>query len=355
VVREDPDRQGLLYAGTEFGMFISFDNGAHWQDFDLNLPNVPITDIKLHHKDLVVSTQGRSMWILDDVTPLHQIAAQTASSAAALFKPRDAVRARIGGGRGGFGGGAAAQSGQAQFPQNGAPVNYYLGHAPSGTVAIEIQDATGKVVRSYSSEATATVASADEPAAASNDDEGPAFRRAAPPVRLTTNVGMNRLIWDFNNAGGAMVPPGTYRVKMTMRGWSDTQPITLTLDPRLAADRVTAADLREQYDHNNRTRELVVEVGRVANRVRQARTRLRSAGNADSLAKVEAIATTLFGADEGVRYGRPGLQTQITYLAGMTGRVDQRIGRDAIDRYQVLRKELSTVEARVNGLLGPDR
>jgi photosystem II stability/assembly factor-like uncharacterized protein len=355
VVREDPDRQGLLYAGTEFGMFISFDNGAHWQDFDLNLPNVPITDIKLHHKDLVVSTQGRSMWILDDVTPLHQIAAQTASSAAVLFKPRDAVRARIGGGRGGFGGGGAAQPGQAQFPQNGAPVNYFLGRAPSGTVAIEIQDATGKVVRSYSSEATPTVASADEPAAASNDDEGPAVRRAAPPVRLTTNVGMNRLIWDFNNAGGAMVPPGAYRVKMTMGSWSDTQPITLTLDPRLAADGVTAADLREQYDHNNRMRDLVTEVGRVANRVRQARTRLRSAGNADSLSKVEAIATTLFGADEGVRYGRPGLQTQITYLAGMTSRVDQRIGRDAIDRYQVLRKELSAVEGRVNALLGPDR
>jgi hypothetical protein len=105
-VREDPDRQGLLYAGTEFGMFISFDNGSHWQDFDLNLPNVPITDIKLHHKDLVVSTQGRSIWILDDITPLHQIAAQTSSAAAVLFKPRDAIRARLGGGRGG-GGGAA--------------------------------------------------------------------------------------------------------------------------------------------------------------------------------------------------------------------------------------------------------
>src|SRR5580765_76870 len=84
VVREDPDREGLLYAGTEFGMFISFDNGAHWQPFQLNLPNVPITDIKMHHKDLVVSTQGRAIWILDDVTPLHQIAAQTASSAAVL-------------------------------------------------------------------------------------------------------------------------------------------------------------------------------------------------------------------------------------------------------------------------------
>ena len=351
VVREDPDRQGLLYAGTEFGMFISFDNGSHWQDFDLNLPNVPITDIKVHHKDLVVSTQGRSIWILDDITPLHQIAAQTSSAAAVLFKPRDAIRARLGGGRGG-GGGGAALSGQAQFPPNGAAINYFLGRAPSGPISIEIQDGAGKVVRSYSSVATAAASNADEPAAASNDDEGPAFRRAAPPVVLTATTGMNRLVWDFNNAGGAMLPPGAYKVKMAAGGWSDTQPITITLDPRLAANGVTAADLREQYDHNNRMRDMVAEVGQLANRVRQARTRLRAGGNADSLAKIEALAATLFGPDEGVRYGRPGLQTQITYLAGMTGRVDQRIGRDAVERYGVLRKELTVVEGRAAALLG---
>jgi len=269
------------------------------------------------------------------------------------FKPRDAIRARIGGGRGGFGGGGgAALSGQAQFPPNGAPVNYFLGRAPSGPISIDIQDAAGKVIRHYSSEATAAATNADEPAAASNDDEGPAVRRAAPPVRLTANAGMNRLTWDFNNATGAMVPPGAYRVKMTMGSWTDTQPITLTLDPRLAANGVTAADLREQFEHNNRMRDLVAEVGQIANRVRQARTRLRSGGNADSLAKVEALAATLFGPDEGIRYGRPGLQTQITYLAGMTGRVDQRIGRDAIERYQVLKKELAVVEGRASALLG---
>ena len=94
VVREDPDREGLLYAGTEFGMFISFDNGAHWQPFQLNLPNVPITDIKVHHKDLIVSTQGRALWILDNISPLHQLSPQIASSAAHLFKPRDGYRTR---------------------------------------------------------------------------------------------------------------------------------------------------------------------------------------------------------------------------------------------------------------------
>jgi len=100
---------------------------------------------------------------------------------------------------------------------------------------------------------------------------------------------------------------------------------------------------------------VVAEVGRVANRVRQARTRLQSAGNADSLAAVKELAVALFGADEGVRYGRPGLQTQITYLAGMTTRVDQRIGRDAVERYQTLRKELDGVEAKVNKTLGAEK
>jgi hypothetical protein len=357
-VREDPEREGLLYAGTEFGLFISFDDGAHWQSFDRNMPAVPITDIKIHHKDLVVSTQGRSMWIMDDVTPLEQIGRQTAGSLA-LFKPRDAVRARIGGGRGGFGGGggggAAQTSGQAQFPPNGAPINYYLGRAVSGPLTIEIQDAAGHIVRSYSSEAATQVAGETPAAEVTSDDEAPAFRRAAPPVRLTTNAGMNRLTWDFNSTDGFMVPPGSYTVKVSASGWTDTEPLKLTMDPRLAADGITAADLKEQYDQNVRMRGMVAEVGRVATRVRQARTRLRSANSPDSLAKVEALATTLFGPDEGVRYGRPGLQTQITYLAGMTTRVDQRIGRDAVDRFQVLRKDLDGLEVRVNQVLGPDR
>jgi hypothetical protein len=291
------------------------------------------------------------MWILDDVTPLHQIAQQTASSAAVLFKPRDAVRARLGGGRGGFGGGGGggAAPGQAQFPPYGATINYYLASAPSGPVTIDILDVAGKTIRSYSSEG-ATRAGAEDARPANEDDDTPAFRRAAPPVRLTTIGGMNRLIWDFNNAAGLMVPPGTYRVKMTNGSWTDTQPIVLKIDPRLGADNITAADLKEQYDHNVRMRDMVVEVGQVANRVRQARTRLR--GNADSLAKVEALATTVFGPDEGVRYGRPGLQTQITYLAGMTTRADQRIGRDAVERYQTLRKELDALESRVKQVLG---
>jgi photosystem II stability/assembly factor-like uncharacterized protein len=352
VVREDPVREGLLYAGTEFGMFISADNGVRWQSFDLNLPNVPITDIKIHHGDLVVATQGRSMWILDDLSALEQVGAQTASGAVTLFKPRAAVRARPTGGRGGFGGGGGGSvPGQAQYAPNGAAVNYFLAGGSSTPLSIEVRDATGKILRAYSSEATTMVAD-DAPAA--SDDEGAPIRRPPPPIRLTANAGMNRLTWDFNNSAGVMVPPGDYLVKMTMGGWSDTKPLTLIIDPRLASDGVTATDLREQYDHNMRMHEMVLEVGRVANRIRQARTRLRANGSADSLSRIVSLATTMFGAGEGIRYGQPGLQANITYLAGMTMRADQKIGRDAVDRYLVLRRELDALEKRANDVLGPE-
>jgi len=306
-----------------------------------------------------VATQGRSVWIMDDLTPLHQLTVASAPASPKLFKPRDAIRARLGGGRGGGGGGGgggAATSGQAQFPMYGATINYQL-PSSSGPVTVEVLDAAGKQVRRFSSDAAAPTADAPVAALAGGEEEdAPRGRGGPPPVRLTTNAGMNRVIWDFNDGNGFMVPPGAYRVKVSAGSWNDTQPLTLRMDPRLTENGITVADLREQYDHNIVMRAMVTEVGRVANRVRQARTRLRAAsGQSDSLAKVEALAVTLFGADEGVRYGRPGLQTQITYLAGMTSRVDQRIGRDAVSRHAVLRKELDALETRVNQVLGPEK
>ena len=353
VVREDPVREGLLYAGTEFGLFISYDNGGHWQGFDLNMPAVPITDIKVHDNDLVVSTQGRSIWILDDVTPLHQISAATASNAAVLFKPRDATRARPAGGRASVGGGynGPALSGQPQFAPNGATINYFL--KEPGRVQVDILDVAGKVVRSYSSDAPAG-GGTDRPAASSGDEEDGPVRRPLP-VRLSANAGMNRLTWDFSDTAGIMLPPGAYKVRITAGAFTDTKALALVMDPRVAANGITVADLREQYEHGTRTRDLVNEMNRVANRIRQERTRLRSGGSADTLAKVNDLATTTFGAGEGIRYGQPGLQTHISYLSGLAARADQKVGRDAIERYQTLRKELDVLEARVNAVLGPEK
>ncbi len=135
VVREDPDREGLLYAGTEFGLFISFDNGAHWQTFQLNLPNVPVTDVKVYHQDLVVATQGRSFWILDDISPLHELTNKSRASAAHLYTPRDGYRTRV------------------SPTLLGPSIQYYLPSVPAGPVTVEVLDEKGIVINSYNSDA----------------------------------------------------------------------------------------------------------------------------------------------------------------------------------------------------------
>jgi photosystem II stability/assembly factor-like uncharacterized protein len=338
VVREDPDRQGLLYAGTEFGMFISFDNGAHWQSFQLNLPNVPVSDIKVHHKDLIVSTQGRAIWILDNVSSLHQLSAQTKPSEIMLFKPRDGYRTRVN-------------------PANLGPVvEYYLPATASEAVVVEILDSKGAVLNSYNSDAPArggrgNAGGAGPESQAADPDAAPA-RRAMPPPRVTKVAGLNRFVWDVRNEAGVTVPPGHYQVRLKSGSIALTQPLNVLIDPRVAADGVTLADLQEQFDHNMRVRELVNEVNQLGVRVREAQTKMRSAPNSEtSAAALNAVAGRLF--TEPVRYSKPGLQAHVTYLASMTANVDQKIGRDAIERYQVLKKELDSVRAEVDRLLGP--
>ncbi|HEY8413441.1 MAG TPA: hypothetical protein VIK76_18630, partial [Pyrinomonadaceae bacterium] len=343
VVREDPDRAGLLYAGTEFGMFISFDNGAHWQSFQLNLPQVPVSDIKVHHNDLIVSTQGRAIWILDNLSSLHQLTPQTRPSEITLFKPRDGYRTRV------------------SPTVLGPVVEYYLPPGSDRPVVIEILDSQGTVLNSYNSDApvlrpgrgnTGAGGAGTEPA---DPDVAPS-RRAAPPPRVTKVAGLNRFAWDLRNQAGVTLPPGQYQVRLKFAALTFTQPLNVLIDPRVAADGVTLADLQEQFEHNMRLRELVTEVNQLVARVREAQ---RKSGVATDSAPPNAIdpgvllplLTRLVG--EPVRYGKPGLQTQINYLAGMTANVDQKIGRDAVERYQVLKKELEEVRVEVDRVLGP--
>ena len=346
VVREDPDREGLLYAGTEFGMFISFDNGGHWQPFQRNLPNVPITDIKVNKQDLVVSTQGRAFWILDNISSLQQMTPQMTTTGVHLYKPRDGYRTRTG-------------------PELLGPmIEYFLPAAPSGPVTIDILDAAGNVVNSYNSDAPAAGAGGrgrggrggggdpDDPDAAMMFGRGRGGAAGAI-ARVTKNADHNRFVWDVQHSSGLGAPPGAYQARLKVGSTTETQPFNVLIDPRIAAEGVTVADLREQFAHNMRMREMVQEVNRVVQRVRAAQTRLGSAsGRAaqDSLKQINAIADELITAP--IRYSKPGLQAHITYLAGMTTRVDQKIGRDAIERHAVLRKELDAIKAKVDALLG---
>jgi len=166
---------------------------------------------------------------------------------------------------------------------------------------------------------------------------------------------MNRLVWDLRNKEGVIVPPGQYRVGLYVGNLSQmwAESFNVLIDPRVAEDGVTLADLQEQYEHNMRMRELVTEVNQLVTRVREAQTKLRNASTVDNdlATRVNALASRLL--TDPIRYSKPGLQAHITYLASMTANVDQKIGRDAIERYAVLKKELDELHAEADKVLGP--
>jgi len=337
VVREDPDREGLLYAGTEFGLFISFDNGAHWQSFQQNLPNVPVADLKVYHQDLIVGTQGRSIWILDDVSALQQMTSQVEASDVYLYAPRDGYRTRDG----------------AEFL--GPTIEYYLASVPAGPVTIDILDTDGEMVNSYSSGASPAAARGGNPnmpqAAMMAGRGGRRFGGAAAPT-VTRNEGHNRVVWDVQHQSGLGAPPGEYQVKLTVGSTVLTRPLTVLIDPRLAEEGLTAADLQEQFEFNLTMRNMVTEVNDLISQVRAGLERLEGATGVQARTRegLQGVLDTL--TTDAIRYSAPGLEEHISYLAGMTARVDQKVGRDAFERYEVLRTELNDITAEAHRLLG---
>ncbi len=352
VVREDPAREGLLYAGTEFGMFVSFDNGGHWQSFQRNLPNVPINDIKVFRNDLIIATQGRAMWVMDNVSSLSQITPQSTQTAVHLYKPRDGYR---------------TPTGAAYLGPN---IEYYMSTTPSDTVKIEITDAKGAVVNTYKSGAPVLAAGrggrggggagGDDPEAPPADDAGGGGGGrggrgpTGPPMNIVTkNAGFNRFVWSVQHSNGLGAPPGAYQARLTVGATVQTVAFNVLIDPRFTAEGLTVADLREQFEHNTKMRELVADVNTQVQRTRAAETRLKGASGAaaDTLSKVQVISAKLN--TQQLRYGKPGLQAHIQYLSGMTGRVDQKVGRDALARYAELKRELDAVKAELNKLFPP--
>jgi photosystem II stability/assembly factor-like uncharacterized protein len=357
VVREDAARAGLLYAGTEFGMYISFDDGGHWQPFQLNLPITPVTDIKVAHNDLVVSTQGRSFYILDNITLLHDLTSKSESEPQ-LFKPREAVRTP---GGGGFGGDAIAHYPPGPtYPRPGALLDYHLPTTPNEDITLEILDGSGKHIRTFTS---AAPPKAEEKAP--TDEEGgdsDSSRGRQSPARLEKTAGMHRFSWDMRYPGpwvsvanpegpnGPVAVPGKYMAKLTVGSHTSTQNFTLVEDPRITADGVTTANLQEQFDQNIRVRELVSEANKSVARVRTARKKLT--GDADKLAKLNEVASHLITPT--IRYSKPELQTHITYLYSMTNFTDQKIGQDAVKRYATLKKQMDSINDQLQTILGTE-
>jgi photosystem II stability/assembly factor-like uncharacterized protein len=336
VVREDPDRPGLLYAGTEFGMYVSFDDGAHWHPFQLNLPVTPITDIVVHREDLVLSTQGRAFWILDDLAPLHQLNDAITSTVVHLFAPRETIRYHY---RAGFGGDESdrgADDAAPQYPPAGAMIDYWVGRA-GGPLSLEILDARGAVVRRFASD------TAPESAAA----------RGAGTARLPTRAGLNRFIWDMMYAGpvggrggrsaGPMAAPGRFTVRLVADGETVTQPLVLRADPRSLRDGMSQPILDAQLAFNLKVRDLVSESNQFAQQLRAARARPAPAPAALAAIEQEYFTPT-------IRYSRPGLDTHIAYLYSMTLGADQQVSRDAAERYTELRSRLDALKTRLGAL-----
>src|SRR6266702_855399 len=255
VIRGDTKKPGLLSAGTESGVYVSIDDGDHWQSLQLNLPNTSYRDMVVHGNDLVVGTYGRGIWVLDDFSPLRQMTPATAGEPVHLFAPGDAVRIRR---NVGADTPFPPEVPHALNPPDGAIIYYYLASPPTGEISLDVLDAGGAVVRHLSTAPVEPVKEAAQP-------PEPNFWIATPQP-LPTTAGTNRVNWDLRadappafthtfeinaNPGltppspeGPLVPPGVYTVRLTVAGKSSTQPLTVINDPRSPA---TAADVRGQY------------------------------------------------------------------------------------------------------------
>lgn len=273
VLREDPHRRGLLYAGTETGVFISFDDGQNWQPFQLNLPHVAVTDLAVQkrERDLVVATQGRSFWVFDDLGAVHQMTDEMREGRGetALLKPEDAYRMPGSGGRE-----LPPTVTIGQNPHAGVVVYYYLKNRPSTDLTLEFLDPSGKQITKLTAKApprptptpapegasvagrpgesrapgAAEVQTPPEQPAAPSGEESSAFGGAQGP-RLTNDAGLNRFVWDMRYPGAARFPgmilwsgetrgprsvPGSYQVRLTVDGRTYTQPFEIKKDPRLS-------------------------------------------------------------------------------------------------------------------------
>ncbi len=309
-VREDPRRKGLLYAGTEREVYVSFDDGEHWQSLRLNMPATSIRDLIVKDDDLIVATHGRGFWILDDITPLRQIDALRAADVV-LFKPAIAYRVRW---NTNTDTPIPPDEATAPNPPEGAIVDYALKADATGPVTLDVLDAGGRLVRHYSS--------ADKPDAPDPATAPVPLYWYRPPHTLATTAGMHRFTWDLHyqpvpgvaaGRGGLpiaavphntvvpnaapWVPAGQYTVKLTVNGRSYTQPLTVKMDPRV---KTPAPALAQQftlskalYDGQLQTREALQQLRDLR---AQVKDRLARAGSAaDALNEFDAKAAALEG------------------------------------------------------------
>jgi photosystem II stability/assembly factor-like uncharacterized protein len=348
VVREDPDREGLLFAGTEYGMFISVNDGKTWESFQQNLPVTPITDLKIHRGDIALSTMGRGFWILDQISPLRQKDFGTLSQAY-LFKPANSIRYRIPSG--------AWDSNTPSYPRPGVVIDYFIPEKSDKPVKLEIRDAAGQVLTAFSSDSI--------PAANSGTsrDMGTNFTEFLVSESLTKNKGLNRFRWDMTMAGpwsknenrryrnGPMVAPGVYTAVLTYGTNTFSEEFELVMDPKVVALGVRETEVIQQVEFQREIRDKLSEVYRFEEDLETEIEALKSKNQLSKteesrLADLEGTLSQVQTA-EGI-YMQPMLADQWRYLYSMMNQADQVPGKDAIQQFKALESQLGSLTSMVN-------
>jgi hypothetical protein len=358
VVREDPVQKGLLYAGTETGMYVSFDDGNNWQSLQLNLPAIPVTDLKVHQNDLVLSTQGRSFWVLDDITVLHQLAKNAANEKKPwLFQPRDTVRVRM--------------SRSDSNPPSGALIFYHLPEEVNGEIKLSVADSQGRTIQTFSSESKSQ-ADIDFPYGFMGSFHGDRI--------LTKNVGLNRFVWDLRYPavnfpkgtivwgflGGTRVAPGTYQATLQLGDWKQTQSFRVVKDPRVSASQ---EDFDEQFafsmqisDRLNKIYDAVRKIRSVRQQARDVSARLSNSDlkkSADNLwEKLSAIESELMQpkneADQDTENYPTKVDNQLAYVYMHLDQTDSRPTDGQKERVRDLEKAIDEQLAKLGTILATD-
>ena len=335
-VREDPVRKGLLFAGTDAGVWVSFNDGDGWQPLQFNLPHTSMRDLVIQGNDLIVATHGRSFWILDDISPLRQMGPAVEHSAAFLFKPGAAYRIRRDTNTDTP---LPADEPAGKNPPDGAVLDYYLGNSVTGAVTLEILDANGKVVRRY--------ASTDKPEATRAELEKqliPLYWIKMPQV-LSAAPGMHRWVWDLHYQRpvaahyeypisavphetpavpqGPLALPGSYTVRLTAGGHSYREPLTIKMDPRVTA---SASDLNRLFEAESQLAAMVSSSSLAAMQAHSIREQLakaapRAEGTAAALKQLDTHLAALLAGDE--KSGKPGLDGVSAEVSGLYTQVGQ--------------------------------
>ncbi|HJZ83968.1 MAG TPA: glycoside hydrolase [Polyangia bacterium] len=287
VVRADPKRKGLLYAGTERSVYVSFDDGASWQPLRLNLPATSVRDLVVKDDDLIAGTHGRGIWILDDIAPLREIDAKIAQAEVHLFRPQPAWRIRHSTNPDTP---LPPDEATGSNPPDGALIDYALKAPAAGAVMLEILDAKGHLVRRFSSQ---------DPAPPLRDEDNIPSYWIRPPQIPSAQAGLHRLVWDLHypppsalehtyslaavphdtprEPRGPVVLPGSYVVKLSVAGQSYSQPLTVKMDPRI---KTPAAGLRQQFELSQRLAEALQKDSDALVELRKLRADLKRQGGA---------------------------------------------------------------------------